>query len=55
MMLFSAPWMDREMITLNPGIPIGKDKHHVLSPIGGKGKNHTDEVMCPAKCLTDLE
>lgn len=47
--------MDREMITLNPGIQIGKDKYHVLSPIDGKEKNHTNKVMYPIKCFTDLE
>ena len=55
MMSFSAPSMDREMITLNPGIQIGKDKYHVLSPIDGKEKNHTNKVMYPTKCFTDLE
>ena len=52
MMLFSAPWMDRETITLNPGIQRGEDRYHVSSPIDGKGRNHTNEVRYPTKCLT---
>lgn len=49
MMLFSAPWMDKEMITLNPGIQIGKDKYHVLSPTGGKGKKSYTRSNVPSK------